>query len=50
MDYKNLILSGARHRRLPEAYIGQLDDQIEVRRSAQSDLLGHLVLRSIICD
>jgi gamma-glutamylcyclotransferase len=32
MDYKNLILSGARHWRLPEAYIRLLDDQIEVSR------------------
>jgi hypothetical protein len=32
MDYKNLILSGARHWRLPEAYICQLNNQIEVSR------------------
>ena len=45
-----LILSGTRHRRTPEVYIRQLDGQIEVCRSAEPDLLGHLVLRSIICD
>ena len=50
MDYKNLILSGAQHRRIPEAYIRRLNDQIEVSGRAQPDLLDHLVLRSIICD
>jgi gamma-glutamylcyclotransferase len=32
LDYKNLILSGARHWHLPVEYVRQLEEQIEVSR------------------